>query len=58
MPIPRRFSILIDRITSAASQSQKAADFNQGKLIYLEGEGQPVGVDTIQHNSTLTNTLT
>jgi antirestriction protein ArdC len=45
-------------LVSAASQSQKAADFIQGKLVHQEGEGQPVGVDTIQHASTLTNTLT
>jgi len=45
-------------LVSASSQSQKAADFIQGKLVHQEGEGQPVGVDTIQHDPTLTNTLT
>jgi|SRR5271169_6005028 len=45
-------------LVSAASQSQKAADFIQGKLVHQEGDGQPVGVDTIQHDPTLTNTLT
>lgn len=45
-------------LVSAASQSQKAADFIQGKLFHQEGEGQPVGVDTIQHDPTLANTLT
>jgi antirestriction protein ArdC len=45
-------------LVSAASQSQKAADFIQGKLVHREGEGQPAGVDTIQHDPTLTNTLT
>jgi len=44
-------------LVSAASQSQKAADFIQGKLVHQEGEGRPVGVDTIQHAPTLTNTL-
>jgi hypothetical protein len=45
-------------LVSAASQSQKAADFIQGKLVHQEGEGQPVGVDSIQHDPTLANTLT
>ena len=45
-------------LVSAASQAQKAADFIQGKLVHQECEGQPVGVDTIQHVPTLTNTLT
>jgi len=45
-------------LVSAASHSQKAADFIQGKLVHQECKGQPVGVDTIQHDPTLTNTLT
>ena len=32
-------------LVSAASQSQKAADFIQRKLVHQEDEGQPVGVD-------------
>jgi len=45
-------------LVSAASQSQKAADFIQGKLFHQEGEGQPVSVDSIQHGPALTNTIT
>ena len=45
-------------LVSAASQAQKAADFIQGKLASQEGEWQPVGVDDIKHDPTLTNTLT
>jgi hypothetical protein len=45
-------------LASAASQAQKAADFIQGKLARREREWQPVGVDDIKLDPTLTNTLT
>jgi antirestriction protein ArdC len=45
-------------LVSAASQAQKAADFIQGKLARQEVEWQPVGVDDIKRDPTLTNTLT